>query len=526
MALTRPSFVVNTIQSLANKVKGQATALKGSFDKAASDIKTYVDTMCDEIEAQFTSKTEITTNRKLSATGDFTGTLNGYEIVEAEPGLSSIVTAHLADYASLIINVKYPPLLIYIEHGQAKGNANYYSGGQWYADSGHTILANDDTDVIQACIDYIVATGGSKVFIPSGNYLITSALSISDFVKIAGDGAHTVIKTATGDINGFELALNATKIILSDFDIVSPLGIGTSNAAIKSNATQGGAEQYYLNIGISDFKYGFNMGNEWWNNILQNVKMNFCDISFNHTGTDGNGINNLFIKCYSNLHKSMGWNLGTMKNCKWLVCNNGGDPATENYHMIFNGNCAGMSIDSCNFEGGNFGQDLAGIIVYGASTAKLDNCTFISSELAGAATRAFEVMAREESIVTVEDCIALTQGSGISDFITMNTAELKLRNNKYMDAILNNSTVKPLNMDKYYKASGTASVAGGGQLNTGLGYDTNQIFINIEFAADSYSAVMPMVTEKYGNGIYKIRYLLLTDGTSTGGTYTINWVAI
>ena len=98
MGLTKGSWVVNTIHSLADIVTNQATAIKTAFDKAAADIKTYInDTLTVEIEAQFTTKTEITDTRKLSATGDFTGTLNGAAIVAAEPGLSSTVAAHLAD---------------------------------------------------------------------------------------------------------------------------------------------------------------------------------------------------------------------------------------------------------------------------------------------------------------------------------------------------------------------------------------------------------------------------------------------
>jgi hypothetical protein len=82
-----------------------ATAISGVVGTTAQAIleglKSYIDTY-------FTTKTDMATNRKLSASGDFTGTLNGMQVVAAEPGLSSIVSAHLADYAKLkkgIINV-------------------------------------------------------------------------------------------------------------------------------------------------------------------------------------------------------------------------------------------------------------------------------------------------------------------------------------------------------------------------------------------------------------------------------------
>lgn len=52
MALTKGSWTVTTISSLANRVTGQATALKANFDKAGSDIKTYINNVLTvEIDA-------------------------------------------------------------------------------------------------------------------------------------------------------------------------------------------------------------------------------------------------------------------------------------------------------------------------------------------------------------------------------------------------------------------------------------------------------------------------------------------
>lgn len=78
MALTRPAWVTNTIQSLANQVKGQATALKQAFDKASLDIKGYVDDLCDEIEAQFATKIET-----VKKTGD--ETIEGIKTFSSSP---------------------------------------------------------------------------------------------------------------------------------------------------------------------------------------------------------------------------------------------------------------------------------------------------------------------------------------------------------------------------------------------------------------------------------------------------------
>jgi hypothetical protein len=64
---------------------------------AASEeaIRTQID---DSIqEAHDLALEDVTTNRKLSPTGDFTGTINGGDVTLTEPGLSGAFNAHLAE---------------------------------------------------------------------------------------------------------------------------------------------------------------------------------------------------------------------------------------------------------------------------------------------------------------------------------------------------------------------------------------------------------------------------------------------
>ena len=92
MALTELTADLNIHQSKPNKVRGEASATKAYFDKAANDTKDYInDSLIPEIEDQFETKDNITTIRKLSASGDFSGTWNGHEMVETDPGIQSIV---------------------------------------------------------------------------------------------------------------------------------------------------------------------------------------------------------------------------------------------------------------------------------------------------------------------------------------------------------------------------------------------------------------------------------------------------
>lgn len=95
--ITKLTTDLNNIQSLndePNDVTGLTPAeLKAVWDKAGNDIKTYINnTLTVETDLK-ESSSNITTNRKLSATGDFTGTLNGGPITASEQGLQATVIA-------------------------------------------------------------------------------------------------------------------------------------------------------------------------------------------------------------------------------------------------------------------------------------------------------------------------------------------------------------------------------------------------------------------------------------------------
>ena len=161
MALPTYTGATNYIRVLVNKVKGEADNLKYQWDRFGDEFKTWFNgTFISALNSEFTTKTEITTNRKLSSTGDFTGTLNGAPITAAEPGLTSIVNAHLAE------NAKFFPLS---------------TGG-------------DDTAMIQGILndnpDY-----GEFVF-PGNTYNISGLTIARDNVKIRGQ-KNTVLKCNT-----------------------------------------------------------------------------------------------------------------------------------------------------------------------------------------------------------------------------------------------------------------------------------------------------------------------------------------
>lgn len=145
MALTKLTTVLNKISTLANMIVGQATTVKTAFDYDVNVVKDYInDTLTAEIDTMdaenvkktgdqtidgvktfvkspivptpttdmqtatkkyvddnFTSKTEITTSRKLSALGDFSGTWNGKTMVETDPGIQIVVNEHTSQLVDI-----------------------------------------------------------------------------------------------------------------------------------------------------------------------------------------------------------------------------------------------------------------------------------------------------------------------------------------------------------------------------------------------------------------------------------------
>jgi len=78
---------------------GGATWLKavGVEGLTGDNVQALLESLKSYVDTNYASKNEITNNRKLSPTGDFSGTWNGVPMTSAEPGLSSAFNAHLVD---------------------------------------------------------------------------------------------------------------------------------------------------------------------------------------------------------------------------------------------------------------------------------------------------------------------------------------------------------------------------------------------------------------------------------------------
>lgn len=84
----------------------------------------------------------------------------------------------------------------------AKGNANFYNSenGKYYEDENYTIESNDDTEAFKKAIEYCakfksdvnppeyyLSVDNPKLYIPNGNFLITSGLKTNKPISIVGN---------------------------------------------------------------------------------------------------------------------------------------------------------------------------------------------------------------------------------------------------------------------------------------------------------------------------------------------------
>jgi hypothetical protein len=119
-----------------------------------------------------------TTVRKLSTTGDFTGTINGGDPKLTEPGLSAAFDKHLSESA------------VHVKDYGAIGNANYlHTDGLYYTDSSHTVLSHDDTNNINLALA-VAALTKRPIDFGTGFYLRKSKITLLDntIPSLGGNG--------------------------------------------------------------------------------------------------------------------------------------------------------------------------------------------------------------------------------------------------------------------------------------------------------------------------------------------------
>lgn len=290
--LTKQTTVLDTVTSMATLIKGQATAVKESFEHDVNVVNDYInDTLTVELDADFETKANITTNRKLSNAGDFTGTWNGNTMVETDPGIQAIVNKKVY-YFNTVADMIASTILV---DGDCATTLGYYSendggngiynivNGSFTDDGGPYIQIGTGTLYAKLVFDYsinvkqfgVVGTTDDtiqfrKAMNFSGNNKITLYLNtdiivsepivLANFMTLIGDSLGRKITVKDGITIDAIFLLNSALFYVDIKNIVlSGNKANSTSSAIKFSPTvnSGFPTCYFSNIYIESFsQYG------------------------------------------------------------------------------------------------------------------------------------------------------------------------------------------------------------------------------------------------------------------------------
>lgn len=305
---------------------GGSTTVQGqlAYLKAQQDLKE--------------SSTSITTNRKLSPTGDFTGTLNGQSIASIGASPVEVVTARggFVNLGARLDNaeIRVNPDVNVIDRG-AKADG-----------------VTDDTAVIQTTIDYLAGKGGGVALFPSGTYKVSNLVlktgvilrGVGSATRLVGKDANPVIKCGSPvAVGGWE----------GDCSFA-----GIENLRIDGNGTA--SHGLYLvfftntshvrDVIITNCQIGTYIDKSWYANFT-NVQMDYnlnigLHVHGSSPSSEVNGVN--FTNCYFKWNKNKGALLdGYGKGNMFVSCTFEGH---ESYGFEIREFMGGTTLDNCYFE--------------------------------------------------------------------------------------------------------------------------------------------------------------------------------
>jgi hypothetical protein len=288
MALTKLSTVLNTVTSLATKIRGQATATKTAFETDVNVVKTYInDTLTAEVDTLDAQNVKLTGNQSIAgvktfaeADGNWTGTWDGLSPTASDPGLAATVNAHLADNAKNIL-----------ENGATAGGVVNNS----------TAIQN----LINSLNDY------DAIIIPFGTFAVETQITISKPLTVYWYGTLLVNSTGVAGTPIIKIAASNVTIMgngLLDGNDKAWSGIQADNGLLENIAIDGIRFQdvAYQQDSTGGFVIGFNSVK---NGRIRNNKIFTCGgygiyIQFNNGTIIEN--NEIDVMYYAGINVSAG----------------------------------------------------------------------------------------------------------------------------------------------------------------------------------------------------------------------------
>lgn len=190
----------------------------------------------------------------------------------------------------------------------------------WYGAKGDGL--NDDTAAIQAAVDDLVV--GQTLFFPTGNYKITSAITISKPIQILGEGQFTTYLTCVGC--GAFIINKVSAVQIRNIEVATAVRHTTTPNTLIGIDIQGDNTNRPFNIVLSDvYIDGFQVAiksNYMWSSIFNNVESNFGAYGLRAYGLSVNNVVNNCSFGGSGLAGSRGIQLaGDIPSEGWMIDN-------------------------------------------------------------------------------------------------------------------------------------------------------------------------------------------------------------
>ena len=393
----------------------------------------------------------------------------------------------------------------------------------------------DDTAEIQAAIDADCTT------LPLGNFVISSGLT-TDKGLVGQVERYSVLKPS---VNSFDaLTLNDTT---ADFQRVSDLiiaypSVGTGDGIVLENLNNN-VEVNRVNVQKADI--GVNSKNTAFMQRFQQVRVDTANTGFRAQGLTpagtGAGTTLIYDQCYCTNGVVTGWDLNTIRTVEMI------QPATDMAGMTTAIKCLGvgvLNIFGHHFEGtpgtngsyieyttsGNLahGLNIIGGAVEIANLSAL-NYNYLNIQANDDAVR-INLYGVNFRNVTGGVNAYLAKLSGLAG----STIEIIAINCNFgaLEDLFDTSTFsgtysyRRIDQEVPVLAAGSASVAGGSTIATGVsgGTDNKVIFVQVRNDDGNVPTVAAHVVETYsGSSNMLIKFTKLSDGTVDTGTYTVNW---
>jgi hypothetical protein len=378
--------------------------LKYKFFDGYSDIEvrakmnSYLDTVTDAhntLETDVVKKeysNDITSKRKLSANGDFSGTWNGLEMHASQEGLASDWNAAKGDFTTVTdrmnnvdgqLNAITTDNLLNVKH-PGRGLTGVIGDG-----------LHDDTTALQAIFNYC-SVNKIGIYFPVGcNCKVTAPISVVSDYRNGDSGRIKIPKIVGAGINFRDNSQQFCKI--TGYNIPANRGVlellGTSNGTAVSLEIEGISIEQDPSCSFSSFPLFIG---DSYNTRLQRVRLA--------------GFNGIYVRCGSSLVNDGTWfTIGlTLDSCQISAENN---TAKEAWAIKPEGLDTGKVIgwDSINFRCCEF----KGLVCLNASNAKIESCYFDVNPMLSKVNKTFAGLTNPQEI-DFSTNILITSGMNIN----------------------------------------------------------------------------------------------------------------